>query len=331
MSGALTCMMQFGAALSACAAGGALGVWQTGRRQERARRVSQARRVRQSASAGDVYALQGQTSYFSQAGKDAAGGHFRALRFAEELSQRLSLGASTAILGGRELRFASRWFENCAHQAGEFTAGVSKQGFVEASLRLGAGGALLGAALGAVFSNELMLLAAVAGFALGVSSVARDVKAAIKLRRAQLAKSLPEMLEVVALGLRSGLSFDRSFGLYAQHFSTVLSLECGRAWQLWATGLSTREQALRKLAGTYDSALFTRVIEGVVRSLRFGSSMTEMLEQAASEARAEHRSLVEERVAKAPVKMMIPTGTLILPAMLLLVLGPVLLELMGGF
>ena len=39
---------------------------------------------------------------------------------------------------------------------------------------------------------------------------------------------------------------------------------------------------------------------------------------------------VEERVAKAPVKMMIPTGTLILPAMLLLVLGPVLLELMEG-
>ena len=37
-------------------------------------------------------------------------------------------------------------------------------------------------------------------------------------------------------------------------------------------------------------------------------------------------------MARAPttVKMMVPTGTLILPAMLLLVLGPVLLELMEG-
>ena len=35
--------------------------------------------------------------------------------------------------------------------------------------------------------------------------------------------------------------------------------------------------------------------------------------------------------AKAPVKMMVPTGVLILPAMLMLVLGPVLLELAGGF
>lgn len=36
-------------------------------------------------------------------------------------------------------------------------------------------------------------------------------------------------------------------------------------------------------------------------------------------------------MAKAPVKMMMPTGALILPAMLLLVLGPVLLELANGF
>ena len=41
--------------------------------------------------------------------------------------------------------------------------------------------------------------------------------------------------------------------------------------------------------------------------------------------------MLEERVAKAPVKMMLPTGTLILPAMLLLVMGPILLELAGGF
>ena len=51
---------------------------------------------------------------------------------------------------------------------------------------------------------------------------------------------------------------------------------------------------------------------------------------AAEQARAARKAQVEERVAKAPVKMMIPTGTLILPAMLLLVLGPVLLELMEG-
>lgn len=78
--------------------------------------------------------------------------------------------------------------------------------------------------------------------------------------------------------------------------------------------MTNREDALRDLAASYDSPLFARVVESMVRSLRFGSSLAEGLESAAAEARAVHRAQVEERVAKAPVKMMVPTGTLILPA-----------------
>lgn len=65
--------------------------------------------------------------------------------------------------------------------------------------------------------------------------------------------------------------------------------------------------------------------------MRFGSSLVEGLEEASLEARNSYKTKQEEKVAKAPVKMMIPTGTLILPAMLILVLGPVLLELINGF
>ncbi len=142
---------------------------------------------------------------------------------------------------------------------------------------------------------------------------------------------MSEMLEVVALGLRSGLSFDRSFELYGIHFDTALANACEAAQRSWSVGLVTRDEALRALAGSYASPRLSRVVENIVRSLRFGSSMAESLEAAASEARVEHRAHLEETVAKAPVKMMVPTGALILPAMLLLVLGPVLLELADGF
>ena len=138
------------------------------------------------------------------------------------------------------------------------------------------------------------------------------------------------MLEVVALGVRSGLSFDRSMQLYAAHFDDALSRECASALQLWETGMASRGDALRSLAASYDSALLSRTVAAITRSLRFGTSLGDVLEQAADEARVARRAQVEERVAKAPVKMMIPTGVLILPAMLLLVLGPVLLELMEG-
>ena len=133
-----------------------------------------------------------------------------------------------------------------------------------------------------------------------------------------------------ALGVRSGLSFDRSLQLYTGHFDDGLARECAAAQRSWEAGLATRQDALRALAQGYDNPLFSRTVSAIIRSLRFGTSLGEVLEQSAEQARAARKAQVEERVAKAPVKMMIPTGTLILPAMLLLVLGPVLLELMEG-
>ena len=58
--------------------------------------------------------------------------------------------------------------------------------------------------------------------------------------------------------------------------------------------------------------------------------MVEGLEAESIQVRNACKAQREERIAKAPVKMMVPTGVLILPAMLILVLGPVLLELMNG-
>ncbi len=249
----------------------------------------------------------------------------RVMRYAAELSMRLAAGAASPLLGRARMRRAGAWFEARARRAG-VEGEVSAAGFAEACVRLALAACAFGALLGVVISTEL----AVAGAAWGAFAPARAVRRATKLRAGRLGSDLPEMLEVVALGLRSGLSFDRSFGLYGAHFETRFARECAAAQRSWSLGLATREEALRSLAASYDSAVLARVVEGVVRSLRFGASLAEVLESAAAEARADHRACVEEQVAKAPVKMMVPTGTLILPAMLLLVLGPVLLELMEG-
>ena len=253
----------------------------------------------------------------------------RVLRYAIELTRRLALGAEGPLLGRARLARARGWFDVHARKAG-VESDVSAQGFVEASARIALAAAAVAALVGAVMSTELAVAGAFAGAAWGATAVSRSIKRAARVRADGLGRDLPEMLEVVALGLRSGLSFDRSFDLYGAHFTSPFARACAAAQRSWSFGLATREDALRGLASSYESSLLTRVVESVVRSLRFGSSLAEVLEASAAEARTEHRARVEERVAKAPVKMMVPTGTLILPAMLLLVLGPVLLELMEG-
>lgn len=263
-------------------------------------------------------------SFPGVSGLDAA-----CLAYLVSTSKRVSLHATSLLSRCLPLRRARASFGACAEKAG-LSGRASADGYCEASLRLAFAGAAGGALLGAVASNELAIAGCAAGALFGASAPRRAVASARKARNLSLERSLSEMLEVVALGVRSGLSFDRSMQLYAAHFDDALSRECASALQLWETGMASRGDALRSLAASYDSALLLRTVAAITRSLRFGTSLGDVLEQAADEARVARRAQVEERVAKAPVKMMIPTGVLILPAMLLLVLGPVLLELMEG-
>ena len=207
---------------------------------------------------------------------------------------------------------------------------VDEDGLRAARLRLAGMGAAAGAVVGTVISLEMGLLLAAVAAAAGLYAPTWALRRLERERALELERSLPEMLEVVALGLRSGLSFDRSFQLYSMHFPSSFARSCASAQKSWSLGLRTRDEALRELAQSYRSDQLERTAERIVRSLRFGSALAPDLEAAAAEARARRRSQVEERVAKAPVKMMVPTGALILPAMLILILGPILLELMQG-
>ena len=95
-------------------------------------------------------------------------------------------------------------------------------------------------------------------------------------------------------------------------------------------GLVTRAEAFEELASAYDSPLLARTLSSVDSSLIRGTSLVQDLGRTADEARKQYRARKEQIVAKAPVKMMLPTGVFILPAMLLLVLGPVILGLVQG-
>lgn len=257
------------------------------------------------------------------------------LRYMEQLTRRLYIGSTTALSPGvRSGRAADSrpgaWYLRHRAMAG-LSKSVSTAAFCEARLRLMLGGALAGILLGLMLSLGFAVVLGLAFGLVGARLPRSAVMTAIRKRSLAVQRHLSEMLEIVALGLRSGLAFDRSFALYGAYFDNVLARACTKAYRSWTLGLASREEALDELAASFDAPQLSRVMESMVRSLRFGSPLAGILDEAATQSRESCRALLEERVAKAPVKMMLPTGTLILPAMLLLILGPVLLELAGGF
>lgn len=251
----------------------------------------------------------------------------RLLSWAVEVGQRLRSPLSRP-LAPRSLR-ERPWVEDRA-RAAVLDGRLSDGGFWEARVRLTLGGTVCGGALGALVTSELGACLALAGAVAGWRALPWAVAQRSRRRAQSMERDLSEMLDVIALGMRSGMSFDRSLELYTGHFDTLLAESFRSAHRQWACGLASREEALRAVAASYASPLLGRVVENIVRSLRFGATLSDNLEDAAREARGDYRARRQEQVAKAPVKMMVPTGVLILPAMLMLVLGPVLLELAGG-
>lgn len=228
--------------------------------------------------------------------------------------------------------FASNWqaYQTRIRQAG-LDGFVTKNGVALTNLQLVIVGCAAGACVGAVFSSALMVIGLVCGYVWSVTALFRALKEEAQNRSFVAEKQLSQMIEVVILGLKSGMTFDRALGLFHSNFDGALSSSMTLAQSQWMHGFVDRSDGLRAVAQSYDSPLFERLAENIIRSLRFGTSLAGNLSLLASEARAIRKAKLEEKVAKAPVKMLLPVGALILPAMLVLIMGPIMLDLMQGF
>ncbi len=133
-----------------------------------------------------------------------------------------------------------------------------------------------------------------------------------------------EMVDIVRLGLLAGLSFDASLALYCENGHGLLAREMDRARMSWQMGLCSREAALRRAAGEVGVRQLESFAAAVDQAYVLGAPLADTLAQQAAEMRSAHRAEVERAIERAPVKLLIPTGTLILPALLLSILGPLL-------
>ena len=169
------------------------------------------------------------------------------------------------------------------------------------------------------------MLAGVLGTVASLGPVRRAQEAEVRARRrAECLSELPVMLDVVTLGLSAGLSFDSSLELYCERYGSELSRLFSESMLSWRIGARSREEALSRVADEVGASALGRFAAVVSEALAFGTPLAEALEQQAQAIREEQRSQVEEEIEKVPVKMLVPLGTLIVPAMFLAILGPLL-------
>ena len=141
---------------------------------------------------------------------------------------------------------------------------------------------------------------------------------------------IPEMMSMVVLAVQAGASFDTAFRSYGAHFSGPLAERVQQTYDLYISHVMTRSDALDNLARDVNADIFYRFISTVKRALYLGSPLALALESQLSDIRAYRVEKVKEEISKKPVQILLPLGLCILPAMLVLLIGPVLMEVMQG-
>ena len=149
-------------------------------------------------------------------------------------------------------------------------------------------------------------------------------------RKAECERHLDMFCDIVAMGVDAGLSFDSALELYCERFDNELSRQIRNAHRQWAHGVASRSDALRDLSERVGSPAVKRFADTASHAVTQGAPLAGMLRRLAVELRQSRKTQIEREVARAPIKMLVPTGVCILPAMLLLVMGPMLLQFMGS-
>lgn len=152
---------------------------------------------------------------------------------------------------------------------------------------------------------------------------ALDKAAHIRMQQACLMKA-PELFDMLTLGLSAGMSFDGALDIYLDHANNELSRLLKRKKMSWSLGVVSRLSALTELAHELDLSVMRRFSEAVSESLTFGLPLSQTLIRHAHDIRNEQRIQLEQSIEKLPVKMLLPTGVLVVPAMLLAIMGPLL-------
>ncbi len=176
--------------------------------------------------------------------------------------------------------------------------------------------------------NALLLLVAIVGAGvLGWVLPTFIVDSRGRKRRDQIERALPDLIDLLIVTLEAGLSFPQSLRLAAGKIREPLSSEVRLTLQEQNMGL-TLVEALENLLGRINTPGVRMFARSIAQGETMGVSTGQIMRNLALELRKRQRAYAEERAQKAPVKILFPILLLIMPALFIVLLLPVMINIM---
>ena len=180
-----------------------------------------------------------------------------------------------------------------------------------------------------VVPNLLMFSIALAGVGFLLPNL--WLRRRIRARQEAIVNALPDVLDLLTVCVEGGMGFDaalarvaeqpesRKSPLHQEIMRIILEMRAGRQ----------RQEALRGLADRCGAREITTMVSVFIQTDRLGTSMGKTLRVHADTSRVQRRQRAEERAQLAPLKMLFPTAIFLMPAFMLVAMGPPLLQILN--
>jgi len=144
----------------------------------------------------------------------------------------------------------------------------------------------------------------------------------IKARREQVTNDLPDLLDLMTISVAAGLGLEQAMQVSCARFESPVCHELRLTLREMELGLS-RQDALEnlKLRTDIDDLVTFAVVLAQADAL--GLPIGRVLQAQADEMRDKRRQRAREKAAKVPVKILFPLALCFLPAIMIVVLGPI--------
>jgi tight adherence protein C len=156
------------------------------------------------------------------------------------------------------------------------------------------------------------------------------IRRLIRNRQKTIIKGFPDALDMLSVCASAGLGFDQSMDRVSEFWQTQVGNEFGRVISEMEMGLS-RSESLRNLAYRTEVPELSSFVSLIIQAEKLGMSISNTINAMAEQMRIERRFRAQEEARKLPNKILFPLVFFIFPAMIAVILGPSIPQLINLF
>ena len=192
-------------------------------------------------------------------------------------------------------------------------------------------GAIMASSIANLLSSDILITLAglVGGIFLGFMAPDFYLTSKASGRGNGVLEQLPDALDLLTISVEAGLGFDAALVKVTEKMKGPLSEEFKRAAGEQRIGKS-RQEALRGISERVEVKELQNFISAIIQADQLGVSMSKVLRIQSEQLRQDRRQRAEEKAARAPILIMLPTVGCIFPSLFIVILAPAALSAMSS-